>query len=122
MVTTPIYQVKADFFKALGHPARIRVLESLRVGERSVGELIPDVGIEASHLSQQLGIMRRANLVQTRKVGSSVLYSVGNPMLFELLDVAKRILTSSLEDTRALLAELEEVEPARHQAKRTLPL
>jgi DNA-binding transcriptional ArsR family regulator len=122
VVTTPIYQVKADFFKALGHPARIRVLESLRVGERSVGELIPDVGIEASHLSQQLGIMRRANLVQTRKVGSSVLYSVGNPMLFELLDVAKRILTSSLEDTRALLAELEGVEPARHQAKRTLPL
>ena len=65
------------------------------------------VGIESSHLSQQLGIMRRANLVQSRKEGATVVYSVGNPMIFELLDVAKKILTSSLVETRDLLAELE---------------
>jgi len=106
-VTTPIYQVKAEFFRTLAHPARIRVLEVLRDGEHSVSELVPAVGIEASHLSQQLAILRRANLVQTRKEGTSVLYSVGNPMIFELLDVARRILTSSLDETRALLAELE---------------
>jgi ArsR family transcriptional regulator len=64
-------------------------------------------GIEASHLSQQLGIMRRANLVQSRKEGATVVYSVSNPMIFELLDVAKKILTSSLAETRDLLAELE---------------
>ena len=68
-MSTPIYQVKAEFFKTLGHPARIRILEVLRDGERPVSELIPEVGIEASHLSQQLGIMRRANLIQVRKVG-----------------------------------------------------
>ena len=114
MATAPIYQVKADFFKTLGHPARIRVLEVLREGERAVSELIPAVGIESSHLSQQLGIMRRANLVQARKDGATVVYSVNNPMLFELLDVAKRILTSSLVETRELLAELESAdEPAR---------
>ena len=62
-MTTPIYQVKAEFFKTLGHPARIRILEVLRDGERPVSELIPEVGIEASHLSQQLGLMRRANLI-----------------------------------------------------------
>jgi ArsR family transcriptional regulator len=106
-VTTPIYQVKAEFFKTLGHPARIRVLEVLREGERTVSDLAPAVGIEASHLSQQLGVLRRANLVQTRKEGNTVLYSVGNPMIFELLDVARQILTSSLDETRALLAELE---------------
>jgi len=106
-VTTPIYEIKAQFFKTLGHPARIRVLEVLRDGERTVSELVPAVGIEASHLSQQLGILRRANLVQTRKDGNTVLYSVGSPMIFELLDVARRILTSSLDETRALLAELE---------------
>jgi DNA-binding transcriptional ArsR family regulator len=111
-VTTPIYQVKAEFFKTLGHPARIRVLEVLRDGERTVSELVPEVGIEASHLSQQLGVLRRANLVQTRKEGNSVWYSVGNPMIFELLDVARRILTSSLDETRALLAELELPEPS----------
>jgi DNA-binding transcriptional ArsR family regulator len=108
--TAPIYQVKAEFFKTLGHPARIRVLEVLREGDRAVSELIPEVGIESSHLSQQLGIMRRANLVQARKEGATVVYTVGNPMLFELLDVAKKILSSSLAETRDLLAELESVE------------
>jgi len=108
MTTTPIYKVKAEFFKTLGHPARIRVLEVLREGELSVSDLVPAVGLEASHLSQQLAVLRRANLVETRKEGTSVLYSVANPMIFELLDVARRILTSSLVDTRALLAELEE--------------
>jgi len=103
----PIYQLKADFFRTLAHPARIRVLEVLRDGDRPVSELIPEVGIESSHLSQQLGIMRRANLVQSRKEGASVVYTVSNPMIFELLDVAKRILTTSLAETRDLLAELE---------------
>lgn len=108
---TPIYQVKAEFFKTLGHPARIRVLEVLREGERTVNELVPEVGIEASHLSQQLGVMRRAGLVQGRKEGTSVWYSVADPAVFELLDVARRILTTSLSETRALLAELEAPEP-----------
>ena len=102
----PIYRVKADFFKALGHPARIRILEVLRDGERQVAGLIPEVGIEPSHLSQQLGVMRRANLIQARKSGSSVYYSVGDPSIFELLEVAKRIITSSLADTQELLAQL----------------
>jgi ArsR family transcriptional regulator len=121
MPTTPIYKVKAEFFKTLGHPARIRVLEVLREGERSVSDLVPAVGIEASHLSQQLAVLRRANLVQTRKEGTSVLYSVGNPHVFELLDVARKILTSSLIDTRALLSELESSEraDARTRSKRS---
>ena len=105
-VTTPIYQIKADFFKVLGHPARIRILEILREGERPVSELIPEVGIEASHLSQQLGVMRRANLIHSRKVGSNVLYSVGDPTLFELLEVAKRIIRSSLAETQELLDQM----------------
>ncbi|MGA2472395.1 MAG: ArsR/SmtB family transcription factor [Acidimicrobiales bacterium] len=107
MTPAPIYQVKAEFFRTLAHPARIRVLEVLRDGDRPVSELIPEVGIESSHLSQQLGIMRRANLVQSRKEGATVVYTVSNPMIFELLDVAKRILTTSLAETRDLLAELE---------------
>jgi ArsR family transcriptional regulator len=106
-MVVPIYQLKAEFFKTLGHPARIRVLEVLRDGESSVGQLVPAVGIEASHLSQQLAVLRRANLVQTRKEGSSVIYSVENPAVFELLEVAKRILTSSLLQSQDLLAELE---------------
>ena len=106
-MTRPIYRVKAEFFKTLGHPARIRILELLRDGERPVSELIPEVGIEPSHMSQQLAILRRANLVRSRKEGSSVLYSVAEPRLFQLLEVAKAILTSSLTETRELLEELE---------------
>ena len=106
-MTAPIYQVKAEFFRTLGHPARIRVLEILQAGERPVGELIPEVGIEASHLSQQLGVMRRAGIIQSRKVGSNVFYSVGDPKFFELLDVAKRIITSSLAESQLLLEQME---------------
>lgn len=117
-MTRPIYQVKADFFKTLGHPARIRVLEVLRDGERSVSELIPEVGIEASHLSQQLAVLRRANLVRTRKDGASVLYSVTDPRIFELLQVAKAILTTSLTGTQGLLEELASLDFAAPGARR----
>ncbi len=111
-VTQPIYQVKAEFFKTLGHPARIRVLEVLRDGECSVGELIPAVGIEPSHLSQQLGILRRANILQVRKQGATVRYSVTDPRIFDLLEVARAILTSSLAGSGQLLAELRAQEAA----------
>jgi ArsR family transcriptional regulator len=109
-VTPPIYQVKAEFFKTLGHPARIRVLELLRDGERSVAELMPEVGLEASHLSQQLGVLRRGNILQARKRGATVLYSVTDPRMFQLLEVAKAILTTSLAESSQLLAELESLE------------
>ncbi len=114
-MTRPIYQVKADFFKTLGHPARIRILELLRDGECSVGELIPGVGIEASHLSQQLGILRRANILQVRKEGAAVRYSVTDPRIFDLLEVARAILTSSLAGSSELLAELQTLEFAERR-------
>jgi ArsR family transcriptional regulator len=121
-MTRPIHHVKAEFFKTLGHPARIRILEVLRGGERAVSELLPEVGIEASHLSQQLAVLRRANLVRSRKVGASVLYEVIDDRVFELLAVAKAILTSSLNETRELLEELADEElgaPAKPRRART---
>lgn len=110
MVTRPIYQVKAEFFKTLGHPARIRVLELLRDGDRTVAELIPEVGLEPSHLSQQLAVLRRARIVQSRKIGSAVVYSVTDPRIFDLLQVAKSILTSTLTEAQQLLVDLESLE------------
>lgn len=107
LMTAPIYKVKAEFFRTLGHPARIRVLEVLQGGEHAVSELLPEVGIEASHLSQQLGVMRRAGIIQSRKVGSNVYYWVGDPKLFELLEVAKAIITTSLAESQVLLEQME---------------
>jgi DNA-binding transcriptional ArsR family regulator len=102
----PVSEIKAELFKALGHPARIRVLEVLSEGEHSVGELQPLVGIESSHLSQQLGVLRRAGLVTTRKDGSSVIYALADPQLAELLAVAKRLLITSLAQHEDVLADL----------------
>lgn len=102
----PISELKAQMFRALAHPARIRILETLALGERSVSELQPEVGIEPSHLSQQLGVLRRAGLVNSRKDGQSVRYSLKDPLVADLLGVAKRFLIASLSETRDLLEDL----------------
>lgn len=98
--------MKAELFKALGHPARVRVLEILTAGPRTVAELLPQVAIEPSHLSQQLGVLRRAGLVTARREGSTVIYTLRDPLVAELLAVAKRFLITSLAATRDLLADL----------------
>jgi ArsR family transcriptional regulator len=103
----PISEMKAELFRALGNPGRIRILEQLVQGERSVGELQPLVGLESSHLSQQLGVLRRANLVLSRKEGSQVFYSVRSALMADVLAAAKQLLISSLADTQSLLADLE---------------
>lgn len=105
-LNVPISEIKAELFKALAHPARIRVLELLAEGERSVGEMQPLVGIEPPHLSQQLGVLRSAGLVTTRKQGSSVFYAIRDPELVKLLAAAKRVLINSLAETQDLLEDL----------------
>jgi DNA-binding transcriptional ArsR family regulator len=105
-VSTPLYQLKAEFFKTLGHPARIRVLELLSERDYVVAEMLPEVGIEPAHLSQQLAVLRRANLVTARKEGSSVRYSLTSPHVAELLAVARLILTGVLSGQAELLDDL----------------
>ncbi|WP_281904400.1 ArsR/SmtB family transcription factor [Phytohabitans aurantiacus] len=105
-MSKPLYQAKAEFFKALSHPARIRVLELLSEREHAVSEMLPEVGIEAAHLSQQLAVLRRMNLVVTRKEGSTVYYSLVSPQVAELLAVARRILTEVLASQMGLLDDL----------------
>ena len=106
MVSEPLYKLKAEFFKTLGHPARIRVLELLAERERSVGELLPEVGLESSNLSQQLAVLRRAGVVVTRKDGNTVIYSIASPDIAELLIVARKVLTGLLSDRVAVLEDL----------------
>ncbi|GGJ43490.1 transcriptional regulator [Streptomyces brasiliensis] len=112
-VSTPLYQLKAEFFKTLGHPARIRVLELLSEREHAVAEMLPEVGIEPAHLSQQLAVLRRANLVKTRKEGSNVYYSLTSPHVAELLRVARTILSGVLAGQAELLADLQAVQGER---------
>ena len=104
--TPPIYRLKAEFFRLLGHPARVRILELLRDGERSVGELQVALGLDSSGTSQHLTAMRRQGVLESRRAGTSVFYRVKDPRIFQLLEIAKQVLTARLEETRELLGDL----------------
>lgn len=107
-MAAPLYQLKAEFFKTLGHPARIKILELLAQREWSVAELLPEVGLEASHLSQQLGVLRRAGVVTSRKQGNSVIYAMSSPDMSVLMAVARTVLTDMLNDQADLLDRLQQ--------------
>lgn len=100
------FLAKAEFFKALGHPARIRILHTLRDGELSVSGIQAVVGLEQSHLSQQLGVLRRAGLVAARRDGNSVRYAVRDPRLFQVLHTAREVVASTLSSSDAVAAAL----------------
>jgi ArsR family transcriptional regulator len=112
----PIYLLKADFFRALGHPARVRILELVSNQERSVGELQEELGLDSSGTSQHLAALRRQGLVETRRQGTTVFYKLKNPQVADLLRVAREILTANLSETRELLDGLRE--PPRAPASR----
>jgi len=113
----PINKLKAEFFKTLGHPARIRILELLAEGERSVAELMPEIGLEASHLSQQLAVLRRAGVVIARKQGSSVIYAMASEDMAELLLVARKVLAGLLTDQVDLLRDLQAEDETDSEAR-----
>ena len=75
----PLYQAKAEFFRTLGHPARIRILELLSDEDLPVHQLLAAIAIEPSNLSQQLSVLRQAGLVSQRREGGEVIYSLALP-------------------------------------------
>jgi ArsR family transcriptional regulator len=104
----PLHRFKAEFFKALGHPVRLVILEQLRVSERSVQELQFTLDMDQSSVSQQLAVLRNKNIVDSRKEGTTVYYRVRDAMIFQLLDVARAIFNNHLIDTQSMLAQLGE--------------
>jgi DNA-binding transcriptional ArsR family regulator len=105
-MSVPLYQAKAELFRTLGHPMRIRVLELLQDGPKQVRELLADTGAEASSLSQQLAVLRRAGMVTSWRTGPHVMYGLSTADVAELLAVARRILADLLTDRDDLLTEL----------------
>jgi ArsR family transcriptional regulator len=105
-MAVPLYQAKAEFFRTLGHPARIRVLELLQDGPLPVRDLLAAIDIEASSLSQQLAVLRRTNLVIASREGNTVVYALSTPDVAELLVTARRILGDMISGQRGLLEEL----------------
>ena len=104
----PLAVLKAELFKALGHPIRVRVLELLAVADTPVSEMLADTGIEPSTLSTHLAVLRRAGVVTAHRDGSSVIYSLTDPAVAGFLAAARTFLLRSLTRGSDLLADLEQ--------------
>ena len=102
-----LYRLKAELFRTLGHPVRVRLLAVLGDGERSVGELQAILRLESSGASQHLAALRRQGLVDSRRDGTTVYSRVKDPRTAQLLELARQILKSSLRDSTGLLRPLE---------------
>ena len=107
MAAGELQTFKAQFFKALAHPTRIRILEILVRGGRTVQELQETLMLDQPSVSQQLAVLRNQSIVATQKEGVSVRYTLRDPLVGELLDVARRIFNNHLVNTRGLLRELQ---------------
>jgi ArsR family transcriptional regulator len=101
-----LQRFKAQFFRALAHPTRIRILEALVRRERTVQELQEQLTLDQPVVSQQLAVLRHQGIVSARKEGSSVRYALRDPLVGSLLDVARQIFNNRLGHSQGLLREL----------------
>lgn len=108
----PVYVVKAQLFKVLGHPVRIRILELLSEAERTVGELQSELQVDSSGTSQHLAALRQQGVLESRRAGTNVYYRIRDPRVSQLLAIARQILTSALTDSHALLGNLADSDAA----------
>lgn len=98
----PLYEIKANLFKALAHPARIRVLEILSSNEEPtvVRDILNETGLEATLLSQHLAVLKRHQVVTAERVGNAVYYRLAHPQISELLRIARIFLSDTLAARR----------------------
>lgn len=99
---------KAEVFRALSHPTRVQIVECLQDGELPVSSILDRVGVEPANLSQHLGVLRSHRLVTTRKEGNQVFYVLRDALLIEVLVTMRRYVQAHLEESLAMLAELED--------------
>jgi DNA-binding transcriptional ArsR family regulator len=102
-----VHVVKANLFRVLGHPARVRILELLREGELSVGSLQTALDLDSGGTSQHLAALRRIGLVESRREGTSVYYRVADEHVFDLLEAGRAIISRQLAGQQAILQDLE---------------
>lgn len=105
-MTQELRRFKAEIFQALAHPTRIAIVELLREGEMSAGQLIEQLGLEQANASQHFSVLRSKQVVVNRKEGNQVFYSLRDPVLIEVLDILKRYFYSQLSQTMSMLKEM----------------
>lgn len=104
-------QFKSEIFQGLANPTRIAIVELLRDGELSAGQLIEKLGVEQANASQHLAVLRSRQIVVNRKVGNQVFYSIRDHALIEVLDILRRYFYSQLNSTVSMLKEVAKQEP-----------
>lgn len=102
----PLHRFKADFFGTLAHPTRIRIIELLRDGEKSAGELVTALGLEQSNVSQHLARLREKNILVARKQGIGVFYGIRDPKLFQVLDLLREYFHEHLSEIQGMMRQL----------------
>lgn len=111
MTIDQVAVIKAGFFRVLGHPVRVRIVELLREGDKTVGELQSLLQLDSSSASQHLTALKQQGIVMGAKRGTHVHYTASDPRVFELFEIARLLIVSHLDETRSLLEELSESEP-----------
>ena len=102
----PAHELKATLFRVLGHPVRVRILELLSDGERSVGSLRAELGLDSGGTSQHLSALRRVGLVESRRAGTTVYYRAADERVFVLLAAGRELVARQLAGQQLLLREL----------------
>lgn len=103
-----VFKIKADFLKALGHPARLAVIEYLKTREASVGQIVSALRLEQSGISKHLSLLRQAGIVTSRQEGVTVYYSIRDRDIFQVLRPIARILRKRLQESQDVLGHLGE--------------
>jgi ArsR family transcriptional regulator len=106
-------QFKASIFQALAHPTRIAIVEVLRDGELPAGAIIERLGLEQANASQHLSILRTKQVVNSRKEGNQVFYSVRDPLLIDVLDIMRRYFQAHVEEAISMLQEIDRSDKER---------
>jgi len=107
-VQDALRKFKAQVFQALAHPTRIAIVEALREGELPAGTLMERLHLEQANLSQHLAVLRSKQVLVNRKAGNQVFYAVRDPVLIQVLDLLRQYFFSHLNETLAMLGELEQ--------------
>lgn len=109
----PLYEIKANLFKALAHPARIRVLEILSANARptTVSAILAGTEIEPTLLSQHLAVLKRHQVVQAQRVGNAVYYELAHPSISNLLVIARTFLADTLKAQQQQLEAFDALPP-----------
>ncbi|MFI6317726.1 ArsR/SmtB family transcription factor [Nonomuraea sp. NPDC050556] len=114
-MSLPLYEAKAELFRLLGHPVRIRVLELLQSGPKPVHELLAEIEVEPTGLSQHLAVLRRSGVVNSQRSGTTMIYRLNGAEVAELLRAARALLAHMLDGQHQLLAELRQTDDAPQQ-------